>query len=47
MREQEPTDYASNDVACGEGNIYIESLEFRKACRFEKDDRVSEYGIAT
>lgn len=47
MREQKAANNAANNVAGGKGNIDVERLKFRKACGFEKDDRVAENGVAT
>jgi hypothetical protein len=46
VREQKPANDAADNVACGKGNVDVKRLEFRKARRFEKDDRVAEDGIA-
>ncbi len=47
MREQEPADDATNDVASRQGNVDIECLKLRKARIFQEDDRVSKDRIAT
>lgn len=46
MGKQKPANYAADNVACGQGDVDIERLDFRKPCRSEKDDRVAKDGIA-
>lgn len=46
MGEQKPANYATDNVACGKGNVDVERLDFRKSRRSEKDDRVAKEGIA-
>lgn len=45
--EKEPTDDTADDVASGEGNVYIECLNLREAGCFEEDYGVTEDGIPT
>jgi hypothetical protein len=46
VREEKPADDAADDVACRKGDVDIEGLQFAKPSGFEKDDRVTEDGIA-
>lgn len=46
VREEKPADDAADDIACGKGDVDIEGLQFGKPSGFEKDDRVTEDGIA-
>lgn len=46
MRKEKATDDATNNVACGKGNIDVECLKFGKPRRLEKDDRVSKNRVS-
>lgn len=47
MREKEPTDNTTDDVACREGDVHVEGLKLGEACCFEEGNGVAEDGIAT
>lgn len=46
MWEQKPANYATDNIACGKGDVDVERLDFRKPRRPEKNDRVAKNGIA-
>lgn len=46
MWEEEPTDDAADNVACGKGDVKVEGLDLREAGRLEENDGVTENGVA-
>jgi hypothetical protein len=46
MREKKPADDTADNVACRKGDVDVKRLDLRKPCRFEKDNRVAEEGVA-
>ena len=45
MREKEPANNTTDDVASRKRDIDVKSLELGKARSFEKDNRVAEDGV--
>lgn len=46
MREEEPADDPTDDVARGERDVEVEGLDLGEAGGLEEDDRVAENGVA-